>query len=169
MHEIKDTDLIKEEKEFIEGILSLIEHTFEYGDIWYLSYYFASALQPIIEAEELVLEAGAGGYEFNDKDGNSMEIDVDLNLLIAQTDYKNFVVKIKRTLYIVNKLNSLLDTVSHIVHGKQHEYAEKIIELKKHVDTAILELNEDIISGQKDIDEIDKEQNMHGILKKYEN
>lgn len=159
MHEIKDIDLTESEKDFLGGLLELVERNLGFdgtNNIAGCREYFLSAMEPLIEAKQMVCEVDSGGI-LKDKDGNF--IDVDLKLAIAQTEYKNTVIELKRNLNIVNELNNILDIASRIVLGKNHKYSKRITELKKHIKSIIFELNRYLVSGQKDVDGINKSPN----------
>ena len=78
--------------------------------------------------------------------------DLDYELVIAQTEFKNDLVNLKRNLDVANELNKVLDSVSLIVHGKQHEYLEEITGIRKQVEEAISDLSNFIQRHQETVD-----------------
>lgn len=143
MHQIKDTELTASEKYFIENSLKLIDDTFsafvDYNvDVENIDHYFASALQPIIDAQELVREANSG-VDVVDRTGNP--IDVDFKLTTAEIEYQNFVVEIKRAHGVVSEMKNILDATYRVTQEKQNEYLVKMDEMKERIGSAIEKLN----------------------------
>ena len=152
MHQIKDTELTASEKYFIENSLRLIDDTFsvfvDYNvDVENIDVYFASALQPIIDAQELVRDANSG-VDVVDRTGNP--IDVDFKLTTAETEYQNFIVEIKRAHGVVSEMKNILDGIYHVAQGKQSEYLPKMDEMKERIEGAIAKLNCCITNSPKD-------------------
>lgn len=170
MFEIKTTDLVASEKNFVENLLDIVERELSFDGTDNISgshEYFPSALEQLTEAEQMVREAD-GGTEVT---GNNREpIDVDLKLAAARIDYKNNVTQLKRNLRIANELGVILDIVDRIALNKGNEYSRKAAELRVGVEKAITELNGDIATGEKVVEEINKSTNPldRGIIAKHE-
>ena len=130
MHEIQPTELTKSENEFIKNSLVLIEETLTNGpiDLMNVGHHYASALAPVIDAEELVIEANRT-IDLVEKDGNS--IDVDFKLLAEEIEYRNYITEIKRSPQIVAEILIILGVIRRITDGKSHEYSEKLTELEE--------------------------------------
>lgn len=170
MSEIKTTDLVESERNFVENLLDIVERELSFdgtNNIPGSHEYSPSALEPLIEAEQMIREAD-GGVEVTGKDGNL--IDVDLKLAVAQIDYKNDVAQLKRNLGIANELSVILDIIDRVTLDKENEYYRRVTELRISVEKAITDLNEGIATGEKVVEEINKSTNPldRSIIVKHE-
>ena len=141
MQILPEIGLTQETKEFIDGFLLLIEQSLSDCDIAYER--FASALAPVIEAEQMVREANSEA---------ETDIDVDFKLITARKEHKNDVVNLRACLSLAQWLLKILDLTSLMVLGRSRECEDKVSELGERLVKTISNLENFVVSGQNEID-----------------
>src|SRR3989344_4084851 len=130
IREIRETDLTEAEGVFIDGILELVERNLSYDgtdNIVGSIEYFSGYLRTLTEAEIGV------------RDALSEEmVEADADLRLAQVEFKNYVVELRRNIDRANKLNSILDIASRIVFDNQKDSSDKIIKFRSQIKEVIL-------------------------------
>lgn len=140
MEILPEIGLTQESKEFINGLLPLIDsslcHCEEEKEM------FVDALVPIIEATQMVREADSG---------IETDVDVDFNLINARKEYKENLKKLQNNLDLTGWLLEIIKILSLMVLGRSREYEDRVSEFLERAITVRNDLKSLAISGQEDI------------------